>query len=310
MAVSTSQLNRSQAPGARAAPAPRSSLRVRFPAAVVGLLGAGVCAYGVTLPWLTTYNGLLAQSGWGSRNGTIAVLGSAVAAVLAASQALRPGVVTRWLLALAGFGLAAFAGYLLIQLYAVFSQFDGMTFAAKGPGLYVVAAGAATIFATIFLPMPQRAVNSPAVEQAPIAERAPSAPPRLSPMFRGLRSPLRYPAAALAVVAGLAHVPVTPEHLREAPYIGVLFLVLTSVCVLLAAALLISDSAPVWIALGTTTTLAVAAYVVSRTVGLPLMADDVGYWLEPLGVVSVVTESAVAGCAVLALRRARRSTHA
>jgi hypothetical protein len=285
----------------------RPALRVRIAPCVVGLIGAAACAYGVTLPWLTTYNGLLSQSGWGTRNGTIAFTGAVAAAVLAASQLLRPYVATRWLLALAGFALAGFAGYLLIQLYAVFSELDGMTFAAKGPGLYVVAAGAATIFGTVFLPMPGAAAT--ATKPASVgAVSAPSSATRL--LLSGIGSPWRYPAAGLALVAGLAHVPVTPEHLREAPYIGVMFIVLTTACILLAAALLIVDSVLVWTTLGVTTMVAVVAYAVSRTIGLPLMTDDVGNWLEPLGIVSVVAETAVSALAVVALRRTRRTPSA
>jgi hypothetical protein len=75
---------------------------------------------------------------------------------------------------------------------------------------------------------------------------------------------------------------------------------------LLATALLIVDSHFVWTTLGATTLLAAVAYAVSRTIGLPMMADDVGNWLEPLGIVSVVTESAVSALAVVALRRGRQ----
>jgi hypothetical protein len=307
IALTTSQVNRLSSAGSSVLASPaarRPALPVRLAPAVVGLIGSAACAYGVTLPWLTTYNGLLSQSGWGTRNGTIAFTGAVAAATLAASQLLRPHAVTRWLLALAGFALAGFAGYLVIQLYAVFSQLDGMTFAAKGPGLYVVAAGAAIIFATVFLPMPDAAgktTNPPTVG----AVSAPSRATRL--LLSGIDSPWRYPAAGLALVAGLAHVPVTPEHLREAPYIGVMFIVLTTACVLLAAAILIVDSVLVWTTLGVTTMVAVVAYAISRTIGLPLMVDDVGNWLEPLGIVSVVTETAVSALAVLALRRTRRT---
>jgi hypothetical protein len=308
--VTTSQVNQLSSAGSSVLAAPvarRPALRVRIAPAVVGLIGAATCAYGVTLPWLTTYNGLLSQSGWGTRNGTIVFTGAVAAAVLAASQLLRPHLATRWLLALAGFALAGFAGYLVIELYAVFSELDGMTFAAKGPGLYVVAAGSATIFATVFLPMPgAAAAKSSNPRTIDSVSAAPSRPtPRL---LSAIGSPLRYPAAGLALVAGLAHVPVTPEHLREAPYIGVMFIVLTTACVLLAAALLIVDSVLVWSTLGVTTMVAVVAYAVSRTIGLPLMADDVGNWLEPLGIVSVVTETAVTALALVALRRARRTS--
>jgi hypothetical protein len=100
-------------------------------------------------------------------------------------------------------------------------------------------------------------------------------------------------------------VPVTPAHLEEAPYIGVLFLLLTVACVLGATMLLIADTALLYRGLALVCVLAVAGYVVSRTVGLPLMGDDVGNWLEPLGVVCVLAELGVAAAAGAALRSGR-----
>ena len=120
--------------------------------------------------------------------------------------------------------------------------------------------------------------------------------------FKPLHSALRYPAAALAVVAGLVHVPVTPDHLVEAPYVGVLFIALTVSCLLLAGLLLLADSPAAWAVSGATCGLAVVAYVASRSVALPQMADDVGNWLEPLGVAAVLTESAVVVLSLVALR--------
>jgi hypothetical protein len=290
----------------------------RLPAAVLGLLGAAALGYGVTQPWVSTFQGLITQSGWGTRNGDLLLAGAAVSGCLAVAQVVWATTVLRWVLALAGFATAAFAGYLLIQLYTVTQQTDSMVFLGKGPGLYISAAGAAAIFATIFLPVPGRDTPAPAsgdiVERSqPLADdtvgvpRDTSLPLRLG-LLRALHSPYRYPAAVLAVVAGLAHVPVTPGHLNEAPYIGVGFIVLTTVCVLLATMLLISDSLLVWGTLGTSCLLAVIAYVVSRSIGLPLMADDVGNWLETLGVVSVLTESGVVVLSALALGRARKAS--
>ena len=117
-----------------------------------------------------------------------------------------------------------------------------------------------------------------------------------------MRSALRYPAAVFAVVAGLVHVPVTPDHLVEAPYVGVLFIALTVSCLLLAGLLLLADSPAAWAVSGATCGLAVVAYVASRSVALPQMADDVGNWLEPLGVAAVLTESAVVVLSLVALR--------
>lgn len=288
----------------------------RLPAAVLGLLGAAALVYGVTQPWISTFQGLITQSGWGTRNGDFLLAGAAVSGSLAVAQVVWATAALRWVLALAGFATAAFAGYLLIQLYTVTQQTESMVFLGKGAGLYICAAGAAGIFATIFLPMPGR--DTAAHASGEIVERSQependtmgtSGDIRVSlrsGLMRAFHSPYRYPAAVLAVVAGLAHVPVTPEHLNEAPYIGVSFIVLTTVCVLLAAMLLISDSMLVWSTLGLSCLLAVIAYVVSRSIGLPLMADDVGNWLETLGVVSILTESGVVVLFALTLGRARR----
>ncbi len=278
----------------------------RLPAAVIGLVGAAVLGYGVTQPWVSTFAGLLTQSGWDTRNGNILFAGAIASAGLAVVSAVWGSVAVRWLLALTGFATVAFGGYLLIQLYTATQSSDSMIFLGKGPGLYISTAGAAIVFSTIFLPMPATAGPAGDTDVAPgvSTSEAPIG------MLSAVSSPWRYPAALLAVVAGLAHVPVTPEHLNEAPYIGVLFIVLTAACLILAAALLISDSALVWAATGGTCLLAVVAFVLSRTVGLPLITDDIGNWTETLGVVSLVTETGVVILSALALRKAVRLSDA
>jgi hypothetical protein len=282
-----------------------------MPAALVGLIGAFIVAYGVSQPWISTFQGLITQSGWSTRNGDILLAGALAAGLLAVVSALWDNSTVRWLLAQVGFGTVAYAGYLLIQLYTVTQTSDSMIFLGRGPGLYIATAGAAVVFSTIFLPMPA-GTTSEAVSDATTDWDAPdvdtvASTGRASALFTAIASPLRFPAALLAIVAGLAHVPVTPEHLNEAPYIGISFMVLTTVCVVLAATMLVWDSAVVWATLGAVCLLAVAAYAVSRTVGLPLMADDVGNWMERLGVISVLTESGVVLLAVAALARARGS---
>lgn len=93
------------------------------------------------------------------------------------------------------------------------------------------------------------------------------------------------------------------DHLEEATYIGVPFIVLSVGCVLAAVALLQRDTRGVWLAVAGTCGAAVVAYVWSRAVGLPEMADDVGHWTEPLGVVSITAEAVAVGCALVALAR-------
>jgi hypothetical protein len=216
--------------------------------------------------------------------------------------------VVRWLLALTGFATAAFGGYLLIQLYTVTQTSDSILFLEKGRGLYLATAGAAIVFSTIFMPMPASSspTDTPVVSGSGRTVSEPTTD-ESGWLLTALASPWRYPAALLAVVAGLAHVPVTPEHLNEAPYIGVLFIALTIVCVVLAAAVLVWDSPIVWVALGGACLLAVVAFVLSRTVGLPLIADDIGNWSERLGVISVLTEAGVVILSAAALLRGRRS---
>ena len=116
-----------------------------------------------------------------------------------------------------------------------------------------------------------------------------------------LRSPLRHAAAAACLTAAAAHLPVTEDHLEEAPYIGVLFIALMVVCTGCAVLLPRRDVRRVWWVAGATCALAVVAYAWSRAIGLPQISDDVGRWTEPLGLVSIAAESLVVALAGLAL---------
>lgn len=113
-----------------------------------------------------------------------------------------------------------------------------------------------------------------------------------------------------AVVAAVAHIPVIKPHLSEAPYMGALFIVLTAACLVLAMTLTIHDGAVVYGLSILTCGLAVVGYAATRLVAFPMLADDVGNWLEPLGVVSIAAESIVVAGASLALRGPLRETEA
>jgi hypothetical protein len=122
-----------------------------------------------------------------------------------------------------------------------------------------------------------------------------------------LRSRWRFLLALATAVAAGAHVPVISEHLREAPYMGVLFIGLTVACGVVAVAAPAWDPPAVYAFAGTLCALAIAGYCATRLVAFPMLDDDLGNWLEPLGVVSVASELVVVWCAVGALRRASRS---
>jgi hypothetical protein len=124
-------------------------------------------------------------------------------------------------------------------------------------------------------------------------------------LLEPLRRPERFLMSLAALVAAAAHVPVIAPHLDEAPYMGVLFVVLTVGCAVLAAAVLVRDSAAVYALAVLTCGLAVVGYAATRLVAFPMLADDVGNWWEPLGIVSVVSETVVVVAALAALRSGR-----
>jgi hypothetical protein len=123
-------------------------------------------------------------------------------------------------------------------------------------------------------------------------------------MDHPLHSPLRWACALALLVTAGTHIPLIPEHLEEAPYVGVLFIVLSVVSIALAALVMVRDVPLVWVASGTVALLAVAGFLVSRTVGLPQIGDDIGNWTEPLGFPALVGEVATVVLAGLAIRRA------
>lgn len=121
-----------------------------------------------------------------------------------------------------------------------------------------------------------------------------------------LRAPDRPVAALALLVTAGTHVPLIRQHLAEAPYIGVLFLVLTVAAAVLAAGVLVADTPLVWALSGATCLAAVVAFVLSRTVGLPQLGDDVGNWTEALSYPALTAELIVVATAFGALRASRR----
>ncbi len=117
------------------------------------------------------------------------------------------------------------------------------------------------------------------------------------------RSPLRWVVAALLLVTAAVHLPLVPAHLREAPYVGVLFIALAVICTILAGAMVLHDSPMVWELSGAVTLLALVAFLASRTIGLPQIGDDIGNWTEPLGFPTIAAELLTALVVAYALRQ-------
>ena len=121
-----------------------------------------------------------------------------------------------------------------------------------------------------------------------------------------LHSPDRGAAILGLVVTAGTHVPLVREHLEEAPYIGWLFVALSAAALVLALALLIADTTLVWGVSGAVAVAALVAFVVSRTVGLPQIGDDIGNWTEALGYPALAAEGVVAVVSAMTLVRAHR----
>lgn len=97
-------------------------------------------------------------------------------------------------------------------------------------------------------------------------------------------------AIALILITGLIHLAGVSDSFEEAPYKGILF-ALNGIGAIIAA-VGIFRGVRLWgwglglvIAAG-----AFAAYVASRTVGLPQLPAEPDAWLEPMGVASLVAE--------------------
>ncbi len=104
-------------------------------------------------------------------------------------------------------------------------------------------------------------------------------------------SPWRLVAAVAAAAMAVSHIPVIQEHLSEAPYIGIGFLLITITGLVLMQLLLTRDTRTTWVAALVVSALSLLGYLASRTVGLPQITEDIGNWAEPLGPVAIVAET-------------------
>ena len=111
----------------------------------------------------------------------------------------------------------------------------------------------------------------------------------------------RTATAVCALVAGASHIPLISEHLHEAPYIGWSFIALVIGSVTVALGLLLRDSRRVWALAAVLFGAAVLAYLVSRTIGLPQIPDDVGNWTEAESFPALTAETVAVILSVRAL---------
>lgn len=123
-----------------------------------------------------------------------------------------------------------------------------------------------------------------------------------APRSRSLAIPTALGLVAVAVV----HLLDGPGSLSDHMYIGALELALVAACVPLALLLITRPVTIFWHAAGALCTAALLVYVASRTVGLPGATDDIGNWLQTLGVLNIVFEAGVIAVAALVVCKVGR----
>lgn len=116
---------------------------------------------------------------------------------------------------------------------------------------------------------------------------------------------------AVPTLLGIAYVHVMdlPDKLEEAPYMAALFIGLIAICVVLAAALLccgVERGRLAWFAALVIAPATIIGFVLSRTVGLPELADHVGKW-DALGLASLILEGVLILLALVALASGPRT---
>ena len=99
----------------------------------------------------------------------------------------------------------------------------------------------------------------------------------------------------------LVHLLDLQSKLHETPYLGLGYIALIVGAVGTAGALIHRDSRSAWVAAALLAGLTLAGYVVNRTVGMPSATDDIGNWLEPLGLASLFVEGITVAVSAYAL---------
>lgn len=116
----------------------------------------------------------------------------------------------------------------------------------------------------------------------------------------------------LASVAAI-HILDLPGKFAETPYLAAFYIALIVAAFVLTERLFVAGTRRDFIAAAVLSAAVIAGYAINRTVGMPGATDDIGNWLEPLGLLSLVVEAFVLWqsiAAVIGLSRSPRSVRA
>jgi hypothetical protein len=112
---------------------------------------------------------------------------------------------------------------------------------------------------------------------------------------------------AIVGLAGVAlvHLLDLQDTYKEVPWVGIAFGLLIAGALFSAAWLLDVRTQRGWVLAAVVSALGFAAFAISRTTGLPGATNDIGNWLEPLGLANMFSEGLVflmSAYALVALR--------
>ncbi|MGH3853677.1 MAG: hypothetical protein ACRDR6_09275 [Pseudonocardiaceae bacterium] len=109
--------------------------------------------------------------------------------------------------------------------------------------------------------------------------------------------PARLLAQGLAVTAltgiALVHLVQLPDAWRQMPGLAALFTLLIIASAAVASLLLHTDHRRLWRAAALIAVGSIGGYLLTRGVAVPFDRDDVGNWLEPLGLVALFIEASL-----------------
>ncbi|TFB65656.1 hypothetical protein [Cryobacterium sp. Hz9] len=113
-------------------------------------------------------------------------------------------------------------------------------------------------------------------------------------------------ALSLAVVASI-HILDLPGKFAETPYLAIAYIGLIIASAVTIERVLVVGTRLDFLAAAALSALVIVGFIINRTVGMPMATGDIGNWLEPLGLLSVVVEGFVIWQALVAVALHRRS---
>jgi len=114
--------------------------------------------------------------------------------------------------------------------------------------------------------------------------------------------------AGLVAIALIHHADASSKYAAaDARYIFWLYAALILGCAVGVGLLILRDTRPVWTIAALLAAAPFVSYAINRTIGLPRATDDIGNWLEPLGVASLIVEALVFALSVVQIKRLGRN---